>query len=373
MLSMAAAACRNSAAPELEYSGTVEIREVQTGSKVGGRVTEVLVREGQLVRAGAVLVRFDAGELDATRRQLEARVLQAEAELARLQNGYRREEIDQAEAVARQHKARLDALKEGPRTQEIEQAAADLAAAQAEADNAQRNHDRVEQLFKTGDVSAQLKDDAVARRNAAVSRRESIAQRLKMLREGTREEDVRAGEAQFQQASAQAKLLRSGFRPEEVRLAQGRLREARALLDEANVRLAEAEIRAPASCGEGCSVEVVSVRPGDVVAPNRPLATLLEPGQLWVRIYVPEPDLGRVSIGQKARIKLDSLDGREFDGIVEQISSRSEFLPRNVQTREDRNRQVFGVKVRVDNSAGVMKSGMAASVKVEPRSGGAKG
>jgi multidrug resistance efflux pump len=218
-------------------------------------------------------------------------------------------------------------------------------------------------------VSSQARDDARSKNDAAKARAESVEEQLKLLREGTRTEDIRAGEARYQQAAASAKLLRSGYRREDIAAAAGRVREAKALLDETRVRLAESQVLAPDSCGkDGCLVEVVNVRPGDVVPANRAVATLLEPSQLWVRIFVPEPELGRVGVGQKASVRVNSYSDRTFTGVVEQVASRSEFLPRNIQTREDREHQVFGVKVRVDNSAGVLKSGMAANVRLEPKS-----
>jgi HlyD family secretion protein len=360
------AACSRSPEKSLEFSGTVETREVQTGSKVGGRVTEVLVVEGQKVSSGAALVRFDAAELRASKRQLEARVAQAQAEAAKLRRGFRPEEIEQAEANARRERAQLEALKEGPRKQEIEQAESDLAAAQAEAANAQQIYERTERLQKSGDVSTQALDNARTRRDAAKAQAASTAERLKLLRAGTREEEIRAGQARYEQAAASARLVRQGYRKEEITAAEARLREAKALLDETNVRLAEGQVSAPETCGtSGCVVETVSVRPGDVVNANKVVVTLLEPSQLWVRIFVPEPALGLISVGQKANVQVDSFKDRNFTGTVEQISSRSEFLPRNIQTREDRNHQVFGVKIRVDNSDGVLKSGMAAAVKLE--------
>jgi HlyD family secretion protein len=363
------AACSRHGGDKLEFSGTVETREIQTGSKVGGRVSSVLVVEGQKVSGGTVMVRFDAAELEAMTRQLQARVAQAEADAAKLRAGFRPEEIEQAEAAARTQRAQLEALREGPRTQEIEQAEAELAAAQAEAANAQRNYARIEQLHKTGDVSNQARDDARTKNDAARARAESVAERVKLLHAGTRKEDVKAGEARYQQAAASAQLMRKGYRREDIAAAEGRLREAKALLDETRVRLAEGEVRAPDSCGQnGCLVEVVSVRPGDVVTANRAVATLLEPSQLWVRIFVPEPELGRIGVGQKANIRVDSFSDRTFTGAVEQIASRSEFLPRNIQTREDRDHQVFGIKIRVDNHEGALKSGMAATVRLEPKS-----
>ena len=360
------AGCSRDSGDDLVFSGTVETREIQAGSKVGGRVVEVPIEEGQRIGGGTVMVRFDARELEASEKQVAARLAQAEADLARLRGGYRKEEIEQADAAVRREKAGLDALREGPRRQELQHAEADHSAAAAEALNAGRQFERVERLFQTGDVAAQTRDDARTRRDAAAGRAEAARQRLELLRAGTRTEDVRAGEARVEQAAATARLLRSGFRSEEIAAAEARRREAAALLEEIRVRLSEAEVRAPATCGaSNCLVEVVSVRPGDLVAPGRAAVTLLEQGQLWVRIYVPEPKLAGIAVGRRAEVAVDALPGRELTGTVDQISARSEFLPRNVQTREDRNHQVFGAKVRVRDPEGILKSGMAATVRIE--------
>jgi len=111
-------------------------------------------------------------------------------------------------------------------------------------------------------------------------------------------------------------------------------------------------------------VEVLDVRPGDLIAPNTPVATLLERGQIYVRIYIPETEIWRVKIGQMAQVKVDSADKKVFGGIVEQINQQAEFLPRNVQTREERVHQVFGVKIRIDDSSHRVLPGMAADVKL---------
>jgi multidrug resistance efflux pump len=92
---------------------------------------------------------------------------------------------------------------------------------------------------------------------------------------------------------------------------------------------------------------------------------MLESSQLWVRVYVPETDLANVRLNQPAEVTVDSYGGKVFHGHVEQIASQAEFLPRNVQTRDDRRHEVFGVKVRVDNPNGVLKSGMSATVRLQ--------
>ncbi len=345
----------------LVYSGTVETREIQVGSKVGGRVTEVAVEEGQMVKAGAPLVRFEADELRSQRAQAQAEVEQAQADLSKLQRGYRPEEIAQAEATAREQRAMYDAAKSGPRVQELHQAQAEYDAAVADAANAEATYKRMQMLIRGETISKQQYDDALAKRDATGQRAESARQHLKMLQEGTRKEDLQAAEQRYLQAQAAADMMRRGYRREDVESARGRLAQAQAHVKELDARLREAELDAPA---DGV-IETVSVRAGDLVAPGRIVLTMLERSQLWVKIYIPETELAHVKVGQSANVTVDSFGGREFTGHVTQIDSSAEFLPRNVQTRDDRQHQVFGAKVMVDNSDGVLKSGMSATVRLQ--------
>jgi HlyD family secretion protein len=92
--------------------------------------------------------------------------------------------------------------------------------------------------------------------------------------------------------------------------------------------------------------------------------SMLEPSQLWVKIYVPETDLSGLRIGQAANVSIDAYSGRSFSGHIQEIAAEAEFLPRNVQTRDDRQHLLFGVKVAVDNANGVLKSGMSATVQL---------
>lgn len=344
-----------------EYSGTVETREIQVGSKIGGRVTEVGVEEGELVRAGTPLVRFECDQLKAQREQAQAAVEQAQADLDKMLRGNRPEEIAQAEATARAEKAALEEARNGPRKQEIDQARADYAAAAADAANAEVFYQRMDKLVKDDVVSRQQFDDARDKRDGDVQRAESAQQRLALLQAGTRVEDLNAAEARSRQADAAVALARKGFRREDIEAARGRLAEAQGHVAELDAQLREAELAAPADA----VVEVVSVRPGDLVPAGRIVMTMLESSQLWVKVYVPETDLARVHVGQKADVRVDSFVGRAFTGHVGQIASEAEFLPRNVQTKSDREHEVFGVKVYVDNAQQVLKSGMSATVRLE--------
>lgn len=344
-----------------DYSGTVETREIQIGSKIGGRVIEVPVEEGQLVKAGSILVRFECDELKAQRAQAQASLEQAQADLNKMLRGNRPEEITQAEATARAQQAALESARNGPRRQEIDQAQADYSAASADANNAEITYKRMAKLVATDTISRQLYDDSREKRDAAAQRAESARQHLALLQAGTRIEDLKAAEAKSRQADAAAELSRKGFRKEDIEAARGRQAEAQGRVAELDARLREAELTAPADS----IVEVVSVRPGDLVPAGRIVITMLEASQLWVKVYVPETDLAHVQLGQHATVRVDSFGNRAFKGHVGQIASQAEFLPRNVQTKSDREHEVFGVKIYVDNAQQILKSGMSATVRLE--------
>jgi HlyD family secretion protein len=126
------------------------------------------------------------------------------------------------------------------------------------------------------------------------------------------------------------------------------------------VNLKEAEVLAP----EHAVVEVVAVRKGDLVPPNQPVLRVLRAEDLWVKVFVPETDLGRVRLHQKVNVTVDAYPGKVFEGEVFQVASISEFIPRNIQSVDERRNQVFAVKIRIDNTQGVFKAGMAAEVTV---------
>lgn len=340
------------------FSGTIETREIRVGSKAGGRVLAVLVEEGQEVTPGQPLVRFDVAELEAQRAQAEARLAQQRARLTRLENGARPEEIAQARAAAASAKASYEAVRNWPRPEEIEQAKAALAAAEADLNNAQAAFERTQRLRASGDLSQQEFDSAKYRLDNLRARRDAEKKRLELLNNGSRPEDIRAAQERYRQAQGAEALVRAGARSEEIADARAQLAEAQARLEQIKVQLAEGEVKAPAKA----LVESLSVRPGDLVTPNQAIAKLLESEQIWVRIYIPEPMLGAVKVGQSAKLKVDTFPTRTFDGVIEQINAQGEFTPRNVQSRDERNHQVFGVKVKIDNRDGTLKSGMAADV-----------
>jgi membrane fusion protein YbhG len=332
----------------LQGSGTVEARNIRVGSKVGGRIDKVLVREGDTVAAGQILITFDDKELQASLAQSRAAAEKAE-------RGFRPEEIAEARASAAQAKAEYDQRKNGYRQEDIAAAQADLDRASADEVRTHLDSQRYEALARKDLVSKQQRDTADANWKMALAQKANAQHKLDELKRGYRPEEIAAAEARYHQTQATLQKFERGNRREDVAAAQAAL-----ALDEARFR--ERQVVSPSAA----TVEVLDVRPGDLIPPNTPVATLLEREQIYVRIYIPETMIGGVHLGQKAEIRVDSFPSQVFPGVVEQINQQAEFLPRNVQTREERVHQVFGVKVRIDDSSHRVLAGMAADVKLAP-------
>jgi membrane fusion protein YbhG len=331
----------------LQGSGTVEARNIRVGSEVGGRIDKVLVREGDSVAPGQILITFDDKEL-------QAALEQSRANAEKAARGFRPEEIAEARAAAAQAKAEYEMRKNGYRQEDIDAAKADLDRANADEVRTHLDFDRYDALAKKDLVSKQQRDTAEANWKIAVAQQQNAQHKLAELQRGYRPEEIASAEARYRQTQATLEKLERGNRREDIELAK-----AAYAYDQARYR--ERQVTAPAAA----VVEVLDVRPGDLIAPNTPVATLLERDQIYVRIYIPETEIGRVHLGQKAEVRVDSFPKQIFDGLVEQINQQAEFLPRNVQTREERVHQVFGVKIRIHDPSGHVLAGMAADVKLK--------
>jgi HlyD family secretion protein len=275
----------------LVLAGTLEARTVNVGSLVGGRVVRVHVDEGQAVTVGQTLVTLETDTIDRQLEEQEAAISASRAELAKALAGPRVEEIRQAEAIAA---------------------------------NDERERRRIAALASAGIVARQMLDDAATKAKTS-------AESLRMLREGTRKEDLATARAHVEQ--------------QERRLAS--------LMKQREETVVHSTVAG--------TVQSFGLRPGDLVAPNQPVAEILEPSELWVRIYVPETLLGLVRVGMPVRARVDTWPDVWFQGHVATIAAKGEYTPRNVQTRAQRAEQVFGVKVLVDPDPR-LKPGMAAEV-----------
>lgn len=244
-----------------------------------------------------------------------------------LTNGQPIVELAAAELPAQRDRAaaQLAEAEAGPRREEIAAAQATWESQLAQLDFARADAKRAEELFAQKTVSATEHDQAVSKANSL-------------------ERTAAAAKSQYD-------LLLAGTRPEQIA-------QARAQLAELDAQLREMRVVAPTNC----VLEVLSVKVGDVLAPNREVATVLLTGHTFARVFVPEPWLGRIKLGDKVQVRVDAFPGRDFAGRVEFIGRAAEFTPRNVQTVEERVKQVFPVKVRLDASSGELRAGMAVDV-----------
>jgi HlyD family secretion protein len=302
----------NGARDVITASGTIETVEVNVASKVAGQVQVLAVDEGVKVKAGDRLAVIDHASLDIQLRQAEAGVDLARAQLALLRNGARREDIQQAEAALSQVEASLKVAEDDAR--------------------------RMRELAKTGSVTPKQRDDAEARLTVAQAQRNAAAEALQKVRTLARPEEIRAAEARLAQAEASVDLFRK--------------------------TIADCTVTAPAAG----VVTHKAIEAGELVTQGATIVTLSELDSVYVMIYVVEKELGRVRLGDAAEVKIDAFPDKVFSGKITYISPEAEFTPKNIQTKEDRVKLVFGVKVEIENRDGLLKPGLPAdaAIKVGP-------
>jgi membrane fusion protein YbhG len=343
-----------------EWSGTVEARTIAVGSRVGGRVKAVLAREGDRVQTAQPLIELEPGDLRAQRLMAKGELDQVAANLGRLKHGARPEEIEQARARAQTAVAALEETRVGARSEQIAAATARLAAAQVAVDKAQLDANRARRLYESQSISQAQRDDAESVYNGAVAQRDAAAQALEELKNGSRREDLAQAQARALEARANVKLVESGSRVEDIEAAQATVESAQGKLEQIDVMIGELVIRAP----RPARVEALDLRPGDILAPNATAASLVEDDELYVRIYVPETQIGHVHPDQEVPISVDSFPDRTFKGVVESINQVGEYSPRNLQTADERANQVFATRIGIRDGVGDLRAGMAAFVHV---------
>ncbi|MFI5208326.1 MAG: HlyD family secretion protein [Gemmatimonadales bacterium] len=306
---MTTAACRRGDSP-LAASGTVEATEAELGFQSPGRIETIRVHEGDRVHAGDTLALLERSELFARRAQAVAQIGAARASLDELVAGSRSEERVQA--------------------QQAFQAATDRLA------DAQRDLDRTRRLFEAGALSQEAYDKARLQ--------------LDVLR------------AQKSEAEQQLQLVQIGPRPERIEAQRALVAQAEAALAQLDAMLANAVIRAPF---DGV-VTVKGREMGETVPAGAPVVTIVDLSDRWVRIYIPEDQIGAVRLGQNAEITADTYPGKRYAGQVSFVASEAEFTPRNVQTREERVKLVYAVKVQIAQDPTIdLKPGVPADVKLQ--------
>lgn len=451
---------RNRKAHESQISGYFETQPTRIASRVGGRVAKILVKEGDLVKAGQPLVELEAdtnvssskalassaeqfkqlfektkagnrkediqkqeaavaeaaanlrklqnGSLPEEKRDAEARVEQARAKLLRLERGNRPEEIRQAEAAMNQALARYQQVLRGPTTEERAEFQARLEVARAAETEAKHNSERYTKLANDGAVSQQVMQQAQSAYQQATGRRveaevafrramlggakEEVQQALhafeqaqatyrlaksgarsedilsarqdlkiaqdqmSLVRKGPRSEDISAAQARLSSAQATLNLLRSGNRPEDIAAAKAQWETAQAELASSTAVVGERTIRA----AKDGVVEKIDIGIGDLIAPAAQVVEMSSGDDIWIRVYMPEAQLAKIKVGDDATLDIDGING-PVDGVVDSIAHQGEFTPANLQTPNERGRQVFGIRLRLRKPDERVRAGMYAT------------
>jgi HlyD family secretion protein len=304
----------------LVLHGNVDIRQVELAFNAAGRIDQVLVHEGDRVAQGQLLAVLDMRRLERAQQLAAAQV------------------AAQREVVAR--------FRAGSRPEEISKARADAEAARIDARNAAHTYERLKALAAQHFIPEQQADDARAAAAAASARLKAAEETRRLVVLGPRKEDTAAAEATL--AANEAALA----------IAQR--------------DLAEASLRAPVAG----VIENRVLEPGDMASPQKAVFTLALAEPLWVRAYVPGPDLGKIRVGGRATVRTDSYPGKRYRAWVGFVSPTAEFTPKSVETQEVRTQLVYQVRVFVCAPQGELRLGMPAIVDIplgEPPPVGGRG
>lgn len=407
-------------------SGIIEAQEVSITAEIGGRITNLLVDEGDQVEEGDLLIELDTDLLAAQIKQAQAALRLAQANLAKIEAGAKKEDIRHAEALLSQaiaahegaYQAWLDAqaLRDDPQELSLEieaaktalavaeegviQAKANLEATRTKEDSLARTYDVLKGGF---DITITLPDSTTIKKHIearpaiinqtlrqwnlssqetwigwsalyqALAARDGAERKLEILMEMrdnplSVQAQVDAALAQYEMAqadvaAAQAQLdaLRAGPTEHQVDMARAHLQEAEANSKALEVQLEKMGLKAPRA---GLILERM-VNEGEIAAPGSPLLRLADLDTVTLIVYVPEPQIGRVKVGQEAQVEVDSYPGQSFAGRVVFIAPEAEFTPQSVQTKEERATLVFGVKIEIPNPDHRLKPGMPADALIE--------
>ena len=342
-------------------SGRIEGDDAAVAAKTAGRIREITVREGDAVTAGQVIAVLDDEQIRAREEQAAAAVRQAEARvrLAQHQVSVLNESLRQSRIGVGQ--ARADA--EG----RVNEAEGKLAAAEAQLAQAQASHTQAKwdkeamaRLFKRELVAeqearrAESAEEAQAAVVAAAKRQVEAARgSVTAARANLANPDIRSSQA----AAVQGQLLQAQA---DIAAAQAEAERARASLEEARANRKDLNVIAPFTG----TVATRTAEPGEVIAAGTPIITLLNLAEVYLRAFVPEGQIGLVKVGQPSRVYLDSAPRQAIDAYVLRIDPQASFTPENTYFREDRVKQVVGVKLRLRGAVGFAKPGMPADGEI---------
>jgi HlyD family secretion protein len=356
----------------LSVSGNLELTQVDISFKVPGKLIELNVDEGTYVKKGMVIARIDKDQVESQRTRDEASLHNSQSQYEQMETSVqwqrRTLESDVALRTAelRASQARLAALVAGSRPQEVQESRAAVADAKAQHDQAQADWDRAQDLFKNDDISKQQYDQYRMRLDSTAAVLRQSDERLALVAEGPRKEDIDAARADVVRAEAalaasQANQFELKRREQDVLAHRADVSRARAQVAMTDTQINDTVVIAPI---DGV-VLVKSAEVGEVLAAGTTVVTIGDIDHPWLRAYINETDLGRLKHGQSATLTTDSFPGKSYPGRISFIASEAEFTPKQIQTHEERVKLVYRIKIDVDNRSHDLKSNMPIDAEIQ--------
>ncbi|MBC2721453.1 HlyD family efflux transporter periplasmic adaptor subunit [Desulfosporosinus sp.] len=305
------------------FSGTIEGTELPVQSELGGRVVDLLVSEGQVVKVGDIIAKLDDSQAKISLAIAKSQHTQAQAKLNDLLGGARAEEIRRLEHLVSQAKANLSALEPSLKFEE---------------DNLAANL----KLYESGAISKQVVD----------------TQRTKL---DTLKAQYQSAQASVDATQASLDQAQAGYTQPMIQAQKAAVDIAAQSIKTAELGLSKLTLKSPAS-GQ---VLYQNVELGQVVNLGSTLATILDPNDLWIKVYVPGAKLSQIKMGGTVSIAADAYPDKTFKGQIQYISTQAEFTPKNVQTKEERTTTVYAVKIGITDTEDQLKAGMPADITLE--------
>jgi len=300
--------CNQNSSSLVESTGTLEATQIDIRAEVGGKVLKLYFDDGDRVKPGAVFAEIDKEKLEYQLQETQARLRELEAQLAQLQKGFRDEEVSKANEVLLETEVQLE--------------------------EAKREYNRVLKLYREKVASSEIKDRAETTYKSAMKRYEMAKNDYQIFKKGYREEEIARAQAAKESVEAA------------IRLIQRNIKDATVVIPAKGI------------------MQVRYVELGELATPGSILASVTDLQDMWIMAYVSEKNLGKIKLGQSAQVFVDSFPDTPFPGKIIYISTEAEFTPKNIQTKEERVKLVFAVKVQIDNIKEMLKVGMPADVVI---------
>lgn len=355
----------------IEISGSIETTEVDVSFQIPGKIKTLLADEGKSVQKGELLALLDDEDLLRQREASRAALDAAESQLPLLQTRIDQSrklssgKIAQAYSALQESQTRYRQLRNGSRPQEIAVATREVEAARSHMNFLKDEYERARHLYREGAMPGQQRDLARTNYQMSTAQYRQAVERLSLALEGPRAEEIQAGRERVRQAEAaftiaSASTLETRALEQQVETLEAQIRQARAFLASLEIQLKQTHLHSPLS-----GVVLAKSREiGEVVSPGTPVVTLGEIEKVWLRAYIHETDLGRVKLGQRVEVRTDTFPDRSYQGRIYYIASQAEFTPKTLQTKEDRVKLVYRIKVALENPQQELKPGMIADGRI---------